>query len=192
MAQARLEVTMQGQGLQTGLTQWQKSLGLVRDSTGRLFNAQQQWVEGLSRSQIEMGLYRNGLDQIINQQGQLVTGLQAWEIQLGRYTDILGNVYERTGNLVRMGAQQISINSQLAQSLRGIGMPLLQIANTYALLGENNRKALTQSVAFAGAVMSTVQPIQQAVTALNTLRTATQAQGVAQVFLNAVSGNWVS
>jgi hypothetical protein len=192
MAQARLEVTMQGQGLQDGLTKWQKSLGLVRDQTGRLFNAQRQWVDGLNRAQIEMGLYRNALDEVQNQQGQLVTGLQSWEIQLGRYADSLGNVYEQSGNFVRLGAQQIAVNNQLSQSLRGIGMPLLRLASTYQILGEQNTKALSQAVAFASATMSMVQPIQQGIRALNSLRIATQGQAAAQVILNAVSGNWVA
>lgn len=221
MAKAELTATLNGSSLLQGLTQWQQKLGLVRESTGRLVDSQGRWVDGLTRSQLQLGLYRNSLGQTVNMLGQSVDGLRDWEVQNGRYVDSLGNVYNAQNERIRIGEAQIrqeqqlareqqqlareqaeaqirrdtevqNSQRQLANGIKSLGQPVLQLATTFAVLGGAEQKTVAQIAALSGTFIATVGATKKITDALRLYTTATNQQITRTVILNAVTGNWVA
>lgn len=188
--------------LQESLTKTQKEMGLVVDKDHLLYNSLGKVVEGLSASDVRAGKYVDQLGRVLIADDKYVDGLNRVQQALGMYKDSLGNVYDRHGVLIQQSqaltAQQNSVRDSATQAVAGFA----QLGNTVMALSgiqgmANGELTETQRIllAVSGSVSSfatAFQAVQGVTVFLRNLKTATEAQTMAQTILNAVSGNWLS
>ena len=194
---AALRVTMDGSGMEKGLTKIQKELNLVKDAQGRLFNQTGQWVDGLSKAQVQMGLQRDALGQLRDGNFELVEGLKTYEIQAGFTVDALGNVFNAQGMLVRQGEKQMAANKLLEASqnkfgkaIRQSASPVMHLATQIAILGGANSSAAARTTAMIGTFMSSYGAAQTMIKGIQGIMAATKSATLAQILYNAMSGQW--
>ena len=209
MATEAIKITANTDDLDSKLSKSMKELGVHYDEYGRLINKEGQFVAGLSQAQIKMGDYVDAQGRMRNANGQLLEGLTNTEKKLRMYVDEQGNVIDAEGNFVRsLNAETEAIDRQdqalsdAFNNLMGASKKLGKMANNIStiisLVGNGNEgfNTFARSIVIASQSFSqfslAMGMIPKITAFIKAMTVATEGQTIAQVALNAVTGNWIA
>ena len=208
MPQENVTITATTDELDAKLSKSMKDMGVHHDQYGRLINKEGQFVSGLSQSAIKMGDYIDTTGKLRNAQGQLIEGLTPIQKKMRMWVDDLGYIHNAEGEVIGQTEElRKKVEETATAGQRGFDMMLGSakklskmsgnLSQIIALVGQGNSGFTTLSKGIVIATQSfsqfalAVGVITKVTRAIKLMTVATEGQAVAQVILNAVTGNWV-
>lgn len=204
-----IKITANTDELDAKLSKSMRELGVHYDEYGRLINKEGQFVAGLSQASIKMGDYVDAQGRMRNANGQLLEGLTNTEKKLRMFVDEQGNVIDAEGNFVRsLNAETQALNKQdqaltdAFNNLMGASKKIGKMANNLSMIislvgnGNEGMDKFARGIVIASqsfSQFSLAMGMLPKITAfIKAMTIATEGQTIAQVALNAVTGNWIA